>query len=416
MAATEGVIDPHLIDQLPSLPGVAMEFIRMCDDPHVGAADVAKVAERDPALLARILQVANSPYYGVREPTTSVVRAAAILGLRNLKLLAVGVAVMGELWEASAPSEALSGVVGAGAIAGAGGRIFSQRIGTGRDDEAFVAGLLSFVGEMAMLHAEPEAFAAAWAEAGGLPSDATLRANLGVSGVDLGLFLLRKWQIPEDLQRGLSSRVHTIEQRTDPLQGRFQASVGFGTAVAEVLSRHGNAERILDSGRRWGLDKPAFWSLWSDFRLSVRRADADLGLGSAQELDAMVVELREDYLQSDVRAGMQLIAAEAEVERLRQETARLEDLSLTDPRTGVANRAMYERRMREAYARLDRNGTGVGLVLFDLDKFKLVNDLHGHAVGDSLLTAIAEAGDRAARCDRPRAARPCPSAPHPSAR
>ncbi len=397
MAATEGVIDPHLIDQLPSLPGVAMEFIRMCDDDAVGAADVARVAERDPALLARILQVANSPYYGVREPTTSVARASAILGLRNLKLLAVGVAVMGELWEASAPSEAVAGVVGAGAIAGAGGRTFSAQIGTGRDDEAFVAGLLSFVGELAMLHAAPDVVADAWEEAGGLPSNAALRSRLGISAPELGLFLLDKWQIPADLQRGVASRVDSIEQRTDRSLGRFQASVGFGTAVAELLSRRDGADRVLACGRRWGVDESAFWQIWGDFRLAVRRANADLGLRSASALDKLVVDMKDAYLRSDVRAGMKLLAAEAEVERLRAEAARLEDLSLTDPLTGVANRARYNRRMREAYARLERTGAGVGLVLFDLDRFKQMNDQHGHAVGDALLKAVAEAGDRSAR-------------------
>lgn len=397
MAAIEGVIDPSLIEQLPSLPGVAMEFIRMCDDESVGAADVARIAERDPALLARILQVANSPYYGVREPTTSVVRASAILGLRNLKLLAVGIAVMGELWESSAPSEVVAGVVGAGTIAGAGGRTFSGQIGTGRDEEAFVAGLLSFVGELAMLHAAPDVFADAWEEAGGLPSDAALRARLGISGADLGLFLLDKWLIPGDLQCGVASRVESIEKRTDRAQGRFEASVGFGTAVAELLSRGGGADRVLAASRRWGVDESAFWSLWGDFRLAVRRASSDLGLRSMTALDQLAVDMKDDYLRSDVRAGMKLMAAEAEVERLRAEAARLEDLSLTDPLTGVPNRARYDRRMREALARLERVGTGVGLVLFDLDNFKEMNDRHGHAVGDALLKAVAEAGDRAAR-------------------
>lgn len=397
MAATEGVIDPHLIDQLPSLPGVAMEFIRMCDDESVGAADVAQIAQRDPALLSRILQVANSPYYGVREPTTNIVRASAILGLRNLKLLAVGVAVMGELWEAGAPSDALAGVVGAGAIAGAGARTFSAQIGTGREDEAFVAGLLSFVGELAMLHAAPDAFAELWAEADGLPGTTALRARLGVSGPDLGLFLLEKWQIPDDLRQGVASRRDPIDDRTHPSIGRFQASLGFGTSVAELISTGGNAEKVLAPCRRWGIDESAFWSLWGDFRLAVRRANADLGLRTAAALDQLVVDMKDDYMRSDLRAGMQLRAAEAELERLRAEAARLEDLSLTDPLTGVANRARYDLRMKEAFARLERSGTGVGLVLFDLDRFKQVNDRFGHSSGDSVLTVIAIAGDRAAR-------------------
>ena len=70
-------VDPYLLEQLPTLPGTAVAFLRLCDDPTAGVADVAKVAARDPALLARILQVANSPYYGTREPIADVVRASA---------------------------------------------------------------------------------------------------------------------------------------------------------------------------------------------------------------------------------------------------------------------------------------------------------------------------------------------------
>ena len=143
-------LDPYLLQQLPTLPGTAVAFLRLCDDPQAGVADVARVAERDPALLARILQVANSPYYGAREPVTDVVRASAILGLRNLKLIGVGFAIVGDLWSGADASPALSGLIGASAMAGAGARSFSERVGTGRDEEAFTSGLLAFVGELAL--------------------------------------------------------------------------------------------------------------------------------------------------------------------------------------------------------------------------------------------------------------------------
>lgn len=42
-------IDPRLLDQLPTLPGTAVEFLRLCDDPTSGVKDVAQVAQRDPA-------------------------------------------------------------------------------------------------------------------------------------------------------------------------------------------------------------------------------------------------------------------------------------------------------------------------------------------------------------------------------
>ncbi|NIR58548.1 MAG: GGDEF domain-containing protein, partial [Gammaproteobacteria bacterium] len=69
---------------------------------------------------------------------------------------------------------------------------------------------------------------------------------------------------------------------------------------------------------------------------------------------------------------------------------RLRELATVDELTGLLNRrAMHEILERE-HARAARHGRGYGLLLFDLDRFKLVNDGYGHAVGDRLLREVAE--------------------------
>ncbi len=75
---------------------------------------------------------------------------------------------------------------------------------------------------------------------------------------------------------------------------------------------------------------------------------------------------------------------DAELERTN---AALKRLALRDPLTGLANRAMFESALLEALGREAR--AGVGLVYFDLDAFKAVNDTFGHGAGDLLLRSIA---------------------------
>lgn len=72
------------------------------------------------------------------------------------------------------------------------------------------------------------------------------------------------------------------------------------------------------------------------------------------------------------------------------ERMRLERLALTDPLTGLANRAMFERKMQEAIRISLRDGVQSAAYMIDLDRFKPVNDRYGHAAGDALLVEVAQ--------------------------
>mgnify|MGYP002784713389 CR=1 FL=1 len=69
--------------------------------------------------------------------------------------------------------------------------------------------------------------------------------------------------------------------------------------------------------------------------------------------------------------------------------ARLVELARTDPLTGLANRRAFDERLAAELARARREGSPLSLALVDLDRFKRVNDVHGHAVGDEVLREVA---------------------------
>ncbi len=88
-------------------------------------------------------------------------------------------------------------------------------------------------------------------------------------------------------------------------------------------------------------------------------------------------------------------------EELQSAYAELEKRALLDPLTGLANRALFEERLREAAGRGERMPMAerpcVGVLFIDLDGFKPVNDSYGHATGDRVLAQAAQRLRQAAR-------------------
>lgn len=65
-------------------------------------------------------------------------------------------------------------------------------------------------------------------------------------------------------------------------------------------------------------------------------------------------------------------------------------LATKDPLTGVGNVRAMQGKLDKVVARFERNKIPDSLVMLDLDRFKDVNDAHGHAVGDQILVRVAE--------------------------
>ncbi len=76
-------------------------------------------------------------------------------------------------------------------------------------------------------------------------------------------------------------------------------------------------------------------------------------------------------------------------EELKAANERLYDLACTDGLLGIFNRRHLDRILEVEVARNLRYGVPFGLLMIDVDHFKRVNDVHGHTVGDAVLTSIA---------------------------
>jgi diguanylate cyclase (GGDEF)-like protein len=85
-----------------------------------------------------------------------------------------------------------------------------------------------------------------------------------------------------------------------------------------------------------------------------------------------------------------LAATAVRMLELRQAAGELAQAATRDSLTGLPNRALFSEALTRAFARQDRSISQPSLLFIDLDGFKRVNDVHGHAAGDEVLRTVAE--------------------------
>lgn len=105
-------------------------------------------------------------------------------------------------------------------------------------------------------------------------------------------------------------------------------------------------------------------------------------------LAVTAIALRFAHLSSRLRLEIER-RCQAE-EELLNSNLRLEELANTDRLTGQWTRRKFEEVAQQEINRAERYGLALSLIFFDIDHFKLINDQHGHEVGDQVLCGVAQ--------------------------
>jgi HD-like signal output (HDOD) protein len=182
---------------LYSLPAVAVEVLRLTESPRVDVHALKECIERDPALTVKILRVVNSSLFGLPREVSDLNQALALLGIKPLKLLALGFSLPESLF-LSAAREQLDWYWKTSLVRAVAAREISEQLFQKPGDDAFLAGLLQDIGVLVLLGELRQPYAAVLSEA--IASQADLaeveRNALGFDHRQLTAGLLQHWNLP----------------------------------------------------------------------------------------------------------------------------------------------------------------------------------------------------------------------------
>jgi putative nucleotidyltransferase with HDIG domain len=192
-----------------ALPETFARLLHMFDDPTVTAAEVAALLGRDAGMVARLLRIANSAFYGGTGNVATVQQAIVKIGFRTVKAVVLS-STMYQSIHRNAPKEFdLRPFWQHGLEVAVAAMLIAEEICPKCSDEAFVAGLLHDVGRVAYAHVFPDQFRAALSEGAAAWTMAKEEAAFGVNHAETGAFLAARWNFP-DVLRDAIARHHEV--------------------------------------------------------------------------------------------------------------------------------------------------------------------------------------------------------------
>ncbi|HEY4056168.1 MAG TPA: HDOD domain-containing protein [Kofleriaceae bacterium] len=181
------------VDRLPTVPRVYTQLTKATTKATAGAAEIARIIETDPGMSLKVLQLANSAFFGMTRRITSIQHAVTVLGFEVLKSLVLSAHVFSSMGPPTREFSLDKFQVYSLRIA----RIV-RRFLPDRSDDAFAAGLLHDIGRMIIGLRMPRELSRIQqrAQETNEPIHKVEREIIGTTHGAIGAYLLALWGVP----------------------------------------------------------------------------------------------------------------------------------------------------------------------------------------------------------------------------
>lgn len=191
-----------LMDPLPSLPALYTEIVQELQSSDASIRHVGEIISKDPGMTAKILQLVNSAFFGIRRRVSHPADAATFLGLETIQSLVFSVKAFSmfntpvressitQIWRHSLATAVLAKRIAVG-----------ERAGKSEVDESFTAGLLHDLGKLVLSNNLTRRYGEVIQHAAesGTALCTVEREMLGTTHAEVGAYLLGLWGLPDPI-------------------------------------------------------------------------------------------------------------------------------------------------------------------------------------------------------------------------
>lgn len=394
---------------LPSPPAIAVRILNAVQKDEAALSELGAIISSDPALTAKMLKVANSGIFACNGPISSVKRAMTVLGTNIIKNIALSFIIAENLCAGDMQGFDIDRFWRRAVTSAVSAELIAKKT-KHRNDDIFVSSLLQDIGILIIAMTKGQDYLNLIQEADlfDLELHELEYDSYGFDHQQVGFALLTDWNLPETITAPIISH-HQPHSQNDAFR-RTTEIISFGQRLCSTYfdARTAEKARILKQDMCAALEiddhqagqlldqaatesrnmleafelGPAALRPYSELLQEANKALAELHLSNEQ----MLLEMRESRDRAEQLSS-----------RLKEANTRLKELVYRDGLTGLYNHRYFQEALTRELARAKRYQTSVSLILFDIDRFKSINDTHGHPAGDLVLMNIAKAVDSAVR-------------------
>lgn len=200
------------VAELYTLPGAAIQLLRRLEDPAYEVDEIRKILETDPALVAKVLRVVNSAFFGLGTKVSSLGQALTLLGRSKLRLILLGFSLPDNLF-VNIEKDLLTRYWRHTLTKAVAAREIAFFVDRKLAEECFLVGLLEDLGVLCLVRQLGQPYC----RLVGLTWDAGAslmeveRQALGFSHRQVSAVLLSRWNFPEPIVAAIQARDHAGE-------------------------------------------------------------------------------------------------------------------------------------------------------------------------------------------------------------